>query len=367
MRKLFTVLAAVLLTASVFAQSPEKMSYQAVIRNSSNALVTSTIIRMQISILQGSPTGTLVYLETQTPMTNANGLVSIEIGGGTGFDTINWSNNFYFIKTETDPTGGTNYTITGTSQLLSVPYALHAKTAETVTGANTETDPVFTGSQAANITATDISNLGNLSGTNTGDQNLSSLATKTALHDSTAQLRSEIPAAADGSETKVTGGTNVSVLGTGTTGNPYIINSTGGVLAFAEFFALMPGDNMATVAPGAAVAFPQDGPSSGTIIRLSSNQFILSEIGTYMVSWQVSIDEPGQLVLELNGIQIPYTVVGRATGTSQITGNSLITTTFFNSILSVINPAGNPMALTVTPIAGGTNSVSASLVITRIQ
>jgi uncharacterized protein (TIGR02145 family) len=197
MKKLFTILAAVLLTAPVWAQSPEKMSYQAVIRNSSEALVTNTTVGMQISILQGSATGTAVYVETQTPTTNANGLVSIEIGAGTvvsgTFASIDWANGPYFIKTETDPTGGTTYTITGTSQLLSVPYALHAKTAETVTGGITETDPIFTSSQAANITATDITNLSNLSGVNTGDQDLSAFATKTALGDSTAQVRSEIP------------------------------------------------------------------------------------------------------------------------------------------------------------------------------
>ncbi len=113
------------------AQSPQKMSYQAVIRNSSNALVVSHSVGMKISILQGSATGTEVYSETQTPTTNANGLVGIEIGGGAGFSTINWVNGPYFIKTETDPTGGTNYTITGTNQLLSVPYSLNAKTAET--------------------------------------------------------------------------------------------------------------------------------------------------------------------------------------------------------------------------------------------
>jgi hypothetical protein len=196
MKKLFAILAAILLTASVFAQSPEKMSYQAVIRNSSDQLVTDQAIGMQISILQGSASGTAVYVETQTPTTNANGLVSVEIGTGTtsdDFSTIDWANGPYFIKTETDPTGGTSYTITGTSQLLSVPYALHAKTAETVTGGITETDPTFTSSQAANIDATDITNLGNLSGVNTGDQDLSTLATKTALGDSTAQVRSEIP------------------------------------------------------------------------------------------------------------------------------------------------------------------------------
>ncbi|MDD2634268.1 MAG: hypothetical protein PHW82_02080 [Bacteroidales bacterium] len=197
MKKIFTIVVAVLLTASVFAQTPEKMSYQAVIRDASNNLVTNQTVEMQISILQGSASGTAVYVETQEPSTNANGLVSIEIGDGTvvngTFTTIDWTNGSYFIKTETDPTGGTSYSITGTSQLLSVPYALHAKTAETVTGAITESDPTFTSSQAANITATDITNLGNLSGTNTGDQDLSTLATKTALGDSTALVRSEIP------------------------------------------------------------------------------------------------------------------------------------------------------------------------------
>lgn len=133
-----------LLTFNSFAQAPQKMSYQAVIRNSGDALVTSTVIGMQISILQGSSTGTPVYVETQTPTTNVNGLVSIEIGGGTGFDAINWANGPYFIKTETDITGGTNYSISGTSQLLSIPYALHAKTADSLLGTITETDPVFT-------------------------------------------------------------------------------------------------------------------------------------------------------------------------------------------------------------------------------
>jgi len=138
MKKLYTLLTAVTLTASAFAQVPEKLSYQAVVRDAGNALVTTTGVGMQISILQGSASGTAVYVETQTPNTNINGLVSIEIGSGTlvsgMFNTIDWSNGPYFIKTETDPTGGTIYTITGTSQLMSVPYALHANTADSIIG-----------------------------------------------------------------------------------------------------------------------------------------------------------------------------------------------------------------------------------------
>jgi hypothetical protein len=133
MKKIYSILAGLLLTASVFAQAPQKMSYQAVIRNSSNALITSTPVGMQISIMQGSPTGTAVYIETQTPSTNANGLVSLEIGTGivvTGtFATINWAAGPYFIKTQTDPTGGTAYTIAGTNELMSVPYALFSANA----------------------------------------------------------------------------------------------------------------------------------------------------------------------------------------------------------------------------------------------
>ena len=165
MKKIITICAALLISASVFAQAPNKMSYQAVIRNSSNALVTNQSVGMRISILQSSASGSSVYVETQAPVTNTNGLASIEIGGGTAvsgnFANIHWANGPYFIKTETDPTGGTNYTIVGTSQLLSVPYALHAKTAASITGTISETDPIFGTSVASGITTNDITNWNN--------------------------------------------------------------------------------------------------------------------------------------------------------------------------------------------------------------
>ena len=125
---LIITLVCLLIGTSIFAQAPQKMSYQAVIRNTSGALVTSTSVGMKISILQGTVAGTVVYAETQTASTNANGLVSLEIGSGTiiigTFSGINWGNGPYFIKTQTDPLGGTNYTISSSSQLMSVPYAL---------------------------------------------------------------------------------------------------------------------------------------------------------------------------------------------------------------------------------------------------
>jgi hypothetical protein len=138
MKKIHSILSGLLLTASVFmtqhtnAQAPQKMSYQSVIRNSSNVLLVNTQVGMKISVLQGTASGTAVYVENQTANTNANGLVSLQIGNGTAttgtFAGINWATGPYFIKTETDPAGGTTYSITGTQQMMSVPYALYAET-----------------------------------------------------------------------------------------------------------------------------------------------------------------------------------------------------------------------------------------------
>jgi len=124
-----------------YAQAPEKMSYQAVMRNGSGQLLINQSIAVKVSVLQGSPAGTLVYSERLTGNTNANGLISMEIGTGTvlsgTFSTIDWPTGNYYLKTETDPAGGTNYTIAGTSQLLSVPYAMYAKSAGVTGGSFT--------------------------------------------------------------------------------------------------------------------------------------------------------------------------------------------------------------------------------------
>lgn len=133
MKKLFLTLTAALFSIVVLGQAPEKMTYQAVIRNTSNALVSNSSVGIQISILQSTPSGTAVYIERHTPTTNTNGLATLEIGTGTiiagNFSAIDWATGPYFLKTETDPNGGTTYSISGTSELVSVPYALYAEKA----------------------------------------------------------------------------------------------------------------------------------------------------------------------------------------------------------------------------------------------
>ncbi len=179
MKKFILTIGGTLLTALLFAQAPQKMTYQAVVRNASNAIVTNTGVGLKISIVQDNPNGIVVYSETHQPTTNANGLFSIQIGAGTvqngTFSSINWANDEYFVKTEIDPAGGTNYTITNTTQFLSVPYAFHAKTAESVSGpiTVTETDPVFSASPAAGITATNITTWNNKQDQLTAGTNIS--------------------------------------------------------------------------------------------------------------------------------------------------------------------------------------------------
>jgi uncharacterized protein (TIGR02145 family) len=149
MKTLISLLAFYLITYSAIAQTPQKFAYQSVIRNAGNQLVSNQTVGIKISVLQGSANGAAVYTETHSPLTNANGLATLEIGDGTvlsgNFANINWASGPYFVKTETDLNGGSNYTVTNTQQLLSVPYALYSNT---VSSSVSQTgDTLFIGSQ----------------------------------------------------------------------------------------------------------------------------------------------------------------------------------------------------------------------------
>ncbi len=128
----------------------------------------------------------------------------------------------------------------------------------------------------------------------------------------------------------------------------------------------MPPNNSSTIAIGAPINFNQDGPTNNSdITRISASTFNLASIGLYEIIFQISINEAAQLVININGTELDYTVVGRAIGTNQIIGISIISTNIPNSIISINNPTGSAGALTITPNAGGIKAVSANLIIKK--
>ena len=165
MKKIFLIAILALVAQLSFAQAPQKMSYQSVVRSATNQIIANQSIGVKISIIESSLNGTTVYAERHTTTTNANGLFTLEAGGGTPttgtFATINWANGSHYIKSEIDVTGGTNYTLSGTMELLSVPYALYATngispaqaTAITTQTANNTAMQAQIASQAVTITS----------------------------------------------------------------------------------------------------------------------------------------------------------------------------------------------------------------------
>jgi uncharacterized protein (TIGR02145 family) len=125
----------------LISQAPNLMSYQAVIWDANGNLVSEKMVSIKLSILQGSVSGISVYSENHRVQTNINGLVSLMIGGGTNatgkISDINWGGGSFFLKTETDPTGGVNFSITGTTQLVSVPYSIHSNSSNLSNNLNT--------------------------------------------------------------------------------------------------------------------------------------------------------------------------------------------------------------------------------------
>jgi BclA C-terminal domain/Collagen triple helix repeat (20 copies) len=169
--------------------------------------------------------------------------------------------------------------------------------------------------------------------------------------------------------TNGTNGTNGTVGATGPQGDPGPAGAqgpagSGSALDFAEFFARMPADNVATVTPGNAISFPQNGPTRGAIVRINPSEFVLTNAGVYKIEFAASITEAAQLQLTVNGTSVSYAVFGRATGTSMITGGALITATP-GDIVAVINASAGPV--TLTPLAGGANAVTAYMIVQQLS
>ena len=127
---LLSIITSAFMVLLSFGQAPEGFKYQAVLRDAGIAVISNQSVGVRLTIEQGSAGGIVVYTETFSPTTNSYGLVNLEIGTGTttdDFTAIDWANGTYFIETAVDASGGSNYSVMGTSQLMSVPYALYAK------------------------------------------------------------------------------------------------------------------------------------------------------------------------------------------------------------------------------------------------
>jgi len=161
MKKIILQLALFLFTGiAAFAQAPQSFNYQGVARNVSGSPLASATLGLRLTVHDGSSTGTIVYQETQVTGTNGFGLYNVQIGGGsvvTGtFNTINWGSGSKYLQVEMDPSGGTSYTSLGSTQLVSVPYAVYANaagTANTATSAGTLTGTVTMGGDVTGTNA----------------------------------------------------------------------------------------------------------------------------------------------------------------------------------------------------------------------
>jgi hypothetical protein len=206
-RILLSLIAIATISLSSFGQSPEGFKYQAVVRDAGNLILNNQAVGMRVTVQQGSIGGTAVYTETFSPTSNAYGLVNIEIGSGNttdDFSTIDWSAGPYFIETAMDVTGGTTYVVMGTSQLMSVPYALYAKTSGNGQG------PV--GPQGIQGPQGPIGNTG--------------VAGADGVDGATGPQGATGPAGVDGQGGVTTAGTGINVTGAGTVVSPYVVSTT---------------------------------------------------------------------------------------------------------------------------------------------
>ena len=289
---------ALLFCTLIFAQAPEKFSYQAVVRNASNAIITSAPVGIKVSILKTSAAGTVVYAETQTATTNANGLISIQIGAGTvlsgSIAGINWDTDSYFIKTEIDPSGGSSYSIAGTTQLLSVPYALYAK--------NSGGGPAFTlpyvGTSAVNNTVqfriTNSSGTLNQAGYFENTNVTNSAAAITGSNNSTGAFGSGVEGRANSNtNSNVSSGVSGYMLGAGITGAGvygYALNADG-VFGISDAGSAIYGVSLGTGNGGyfqsgvTGHALISSGPLKLTSIGEGSGKVLTSD-GTGNATWQ---------------------------------------------------------------------------------
>lgn len=351
MKRILLAAGLMLGTTLAFAQAPEKMSYQAIIRNAGGQVLANQNIGIKVSVLQGSSSGTVVYSERLTGSTNANGLLTMELGTGVvlsgTFNTINWPSGNYYLKTETDPSGGTAYTITGTSQLLSVPYAMFAKSAGGVSGGtafaipyvNTSTNAgtLFSltnngdGTSLEGINTTTTSNVAAIRGmvTNTSPGGFS--AAVRGINNGTGGLGIGVYGSQDGSGWGVYGvnpsgigvygnstGAGYGLYGNSNTGTGLNASSTNGIAANISIFNNANNNNVlnaSTAGNGSVINFSTTGTGKG-IYGTSGSGFAIHGVTSAQTSAGIVGDNngAGEAIVGRNTSDIAGAVVGRNDG-----------------------------------------------------
>jgi len=332
MKTLLLTLLTLLTTATLWAQAPQRMSYQSVIRDGSNVLVAATAVGIKISVLRGNASGTAVYVETHRKTTNANGLLSLEIGEGTAllgtFAGIDWANGPYVIKSETDPRGGTNYSIPGVTPLNSVPYALFsANGTPGPQGSIGLTGPTgATGPAGAN-------------GTNGID----------GVAGPQGPIGLTGPAGAAGIGGVTTAGTNITLSGSGTVASPYVVSANipaaaAGTLTGSSLNASVTGSSLTSV--GTLANLTVTNPIVGSITGSSS-----STTGNAATATKLAASK------NINGVAFDGSAditVTAAAGT--LTGATLNSTVTGSSLTSV----GRLVSLDVNGAATNTTAFNAA-------
>lgn len=301
--KLAVIATLLLLFQNIKAQAPEKMSYQAVIRNASNALVANQAIGVRISIMKTSPGGTEMYKEVfnPNPTTSSNGLLTLEIGSGTPvngtFSAIDWSSGPYFVKVEIDPAGGTSYSLISDSQLLSVPYALYSKSTSGISG-TANSVPKFT---AANVIGnSQMADDGTSVGVNVGtlNNNIKFQVNATTGGNTIRGMLIGTPATAIATAGSIYGEstTGIGVIGVSGSQNGVYGLSTG-TLGGTVGVSTGTGNGIWGVATGAGVAGFFDGGTTGRGIIVSNGA---SGIGTSTPTGRLTVMQPATPVAGLD-------------------------------------------------------------------
>lgn len=248
MRKIFSTL---LLSAALMGlyaqQAPQAFNYQAVARQASGSPITNGNIGVKLSVLDGSATGAVEYSETHAATTNNMGLFNLAIGQGTAvvgaFANVNWGSSAKYLKVEIDPAGGANYTLTGTSPLLSVPYALYAE------------KTLITAGAGIGVSGNTVTNTGDISNTN-------ELQTLT-LSGSTLSISNGNSVVLPSGGGNYSSGTGINIAGT-------VINNTGDLSTTNELQTLALAGSTLSISNGNSVVLPTGNTyTSGTGISIA--------------------------------------------------------------------------------------------------